>query len=97
MLESAWEKGLEILDNNVSKSLLLVFSCFVLFLNVLQIGGSFSLFNALPEFIDVNVDLLKFREVSSAEDNSSVRFILKDNVSVAAVSSVQNNVLFFVF
>lgn len=97
LLESAWEKGLEILDHNVSKSLLLVFSCFVLFLNVLQIGGTFSLFNALPEFIDANADLLKFWEVSSWEDQSSVGFILEDDVSVAALSSVQNDVLLIVF
>ena len=97
LLESAWKKGLEILDNNGSKSLLLVFSCFVLFLNVLQISGTFSLFNTLPEFVNVDANLWKFWEVSSAEDQSSVGFILEDNVSIAARSSVQSDVLLFVF
>lgn len=94
--ESAWEESLEVVNDNLSKGLLFIFCCFVWLLGSYQISGTFSLFDAWPELVNIDVDLLKLWEVSSAEDQRSVRFIFEDDVSIASLGSSEGDVLLFV-
>lgn len=57
---SAWEEGLEVINDNLSKSFLLVFSSFIGLLDVGQVGSSLSLLYACPKFFNIDIDLMKF-------------------------------------